>query len=241
METMESTDKILREMREFADTDSQSIGRDVLRREIQHFADRLDEIEKLKKAGRALERWLSEVAASKSETTTADATVASAKWYILRYVESARCHTEDAHILGYLDQIAKWARSLKVVTSKTETTTEENSVVGNAAERETVDIESRAIYGEARDAAKPPTGNEAKTREALLAIHALLGAYVRHEITVESLCLRTKDAINAALAEPPRNCDRNPTLAAALDAWRDIDPREAGMFDAWLFDEAKGE
>lgn len=33
---------ILREMREFADTDSQAIGRDVLRRKIQHFADRVE-------------------------------------------------------------------------------------------------------------------------------------------------------------------------------------------------------
>lgn len=38
----ESIKDILREMREFADTDSQSIGRDVLRREIQHFADRIE-------------------------------------------------------------------------------------------------------------------------------------------------------------------------------------------------------
>ena len=34
---------ILTEMREFADTDSQSIGRDVLRRRIQHFARRIEQ------------------------------------------------------------------------------------------------------------------------------------------------------------------------------------------------------
>lgn len=38
---METIDDIVREMREFADTESQSIGRDVLRRSIQHFADRI--------------------------------------------------------------------------------------------------------------------------------------------------------------------------------------------------------
>lgn len=38
---METLEDILREMREFADTESQSIGRDVLRRRIQHFADRI--------------------------------------------------------------------------------------------------------------------------------------------------------------------------------------------------------
>lgn len=39
---METLEDILREMREFADTESQSIGRDVLRRRIQHFADRIE-------------------------------------------------------------------------------------------------------------------------------------------------------------------------------------------------------
>lgn len=38
----ESIKDVLRELREFADTDSQSIGRDVLRREIQHFANRIE-------------------------------------------------------------------------------------------------------------------------------------------------------------------------------------------------------
>ena len=33
---------IVAEMREFADTDSQSMGRDVLRRRIQHFARRIE-------------------------------------------------------------------------------------------------------------------------------------------------------------------------------------------------------
>lgn len=38
---METINDIVREMHEFADTDSQTIGRDVLRREIHHFADRI--------------------------------------------------------------------------------------------------------------------------------------------------------------------------------------------------------
>jgi hypothetical protein len=55
---METIDGILREMREFAETDSQSIGRDVLRRRIQHYADRIKKahefelaVEKAKAAG----------------------------------------------------------------------------------------------------------------------------------------------------------------------------------------------
>lgn len=40
---METIKDIIQEMREFADADSQSIGRDVLRRRIQHFADRIEQ------------------------------------------------------------------------------------------------------------------------------------------------------------------------------------------------------
>lgn len=36
-----------------------------------------------------------------------------------------------------------------------------------------------------------------------------------------------------------RNCDRFATLPDALAAWRDVNPREAGPFDLWLFDTAK--
>lgn len=39
---METINDIVAEMREFADADSHSIGRDVLRRRIQHFADRIE-------------------------------------------------------------------------------------------------------------------------------------------------------------------------------------------------------
>ena len=40
---METISEIITDMREFADADSQSIGRDVLRRRIQHFADRIEQ------------------------------------------------------------------------------------------------------------------------------------------------------------------------------------------------------
>lgn len=46
-------------------------------------------------------------------------------------------------------------------------------------------------------------GNGAKMRKALERIHMHLRAYVRHEILEESLCLRIKNEINKALAEPP--------------------------------------
>lgn len=94
------------------------------------------------------------------------------------------------------------AHNRKVDVSKAETTTDKNSVVGNGA----------------------------KCREALLAVHALLGAYVRYEITAESLCLRAKEAINEALAEPPRNCDVM-SLETARKVWfmKEIIPRINGV------------
>lgn len=43
----DTIESIIAEMREFADTESQSIGRDVLRREIQYFAERIEATHKL--------------------------------------------------------------------------------------------------------------------------------------------------------------------------------------------------
>lgn len=83
--------------------------------------------------------------------------------------------------------------------------------------------------------------NEIKSaRDALESISAWAEANLRdyggdwrmHNILCEML--------KAALSTPPRICDRYRTLAAALDAWRDVDPREAGTFDDWLFAEAEG-
>lgn len=130
----ETIDSIIAEMREFADTDSQDIGRDVLRRQIQHFADRFE-------------------AAHKRER---------------------------------------------------EATCEKSSVVGNnAAERETVDIENRAIYGEVREAVTDCNQlNAAKMREALeVALRTIRG------IIDGKIVFDCRDQLKAALAAPPRNCD----------------------------------
>lgn len=74
--------------------------------------------------------------------------------------------------------------------------------------------------------------NAAKRREALEEIRDATHIW----ITVGGISARrtiemVADIAAAALSEPPRNCDRYRTLADALDAWRDIDPREAVMFD----------
>lgn len=50
---------------------------------------------------------------------------------------------------------------------------------------------------------------------------------------------KIRDICTAALATPPRNCDKYPTHRVALDVWRDADPRENPCFDEWLYKAAK--
>ena len=86
-----------------------------------------------------------------------------------------------------------------------------------------------------------PVGNGAKMREALEQIRQKAIA----TIPGSSIQKRTLDKFrllaSAALAEPPRNCDRFNTLEDALAGWREVSPAESGPFDEWLFAEAKGE
>ena len=53
------------------------------------------------------------VVVSKTETATVGnaAALREALENIAGYAETARCHTEDAHVLGYLEQIEKWAEA----------------------------------------------------------------------------------------------------------------------------------
>ena len=83
-------------------------------------------------------------------------------------------------------------------------------------------------------------GDSAKLREALETMNNLFERGVictsyansaEEMEQIEELYRKTK----SALAAPARNCDRFATLPDALAAWRDIDPREAGPFDLWLF------
>jgi hypothetical protein len=84
-------------------------------------------------------------------------------------------------------------------------------------------------------------GDAAKLREALENVAKQLTDATEDENFGEDVmylvgCMRTmSQKCRTALAAPPRNCDRFATLPDALAAWRDIDPREAGPFDLWLF------
>lgn len=80
--------------------------------------------------------------------------------------------------------------------------------------------------------------NNARMREALRAIHALLGAYIRHEILDVSLCLRTKDVIKVALDAPARNCDLYTNYGDAVRAFEDNEDAESFEdIGEWLYAE----
>lgn len=108
--------------------------------------------------------------------------------------------------------------------------------VTNCNQHETLDIESRCIYGEAKDA--EPVGNAAKMREALRKCANYLDVGDAGLSTGEVRAMY--EVMQEALSAPARNCDKFTTFADALEAWRELDPREAGVFDEWLFAEAKG-
>ena len=74
-----------------------------------------------------------------------------------------------------------------------------------------------------------------KMREALSdACYAMFNFLKEQNGGYEEMA-KALDKAKSALAVPPRNCDRFATLPDALAAWRDVDPREAGPFDLWLF------
>lgn len=73
-------------------------------------------------------------------------------------------------------------------------------------------------------------------REALEAALKTIRGVINSTISPRSnTVFDCRDKMSAALAVPMRNCDRYATLPDALAAWRDVDPREAGTFDEWLF------
>ena len=84
---------IVAEMLEFADTDSQTVGRDILRRRIQYFARRIKQ------------------AATDYNHLCNAAKMREACANIAEYAKASACHTDDSHLIGYLNQIERWAES----------------------------------------------------------------------------------------------------------------------------------
>lgn len=125
---------------------------------------------------------------------------------------------------------------------------------------ETVDLESRCIYGEVKEPTcekSSQVGNAAKMREALEYLrdasrefcHLILNS--KHNEIYDKYkykeVAKIRDAIvtaNATLSTPPRNCDRFINNEEARDAYCDYMSDSNVMFldyEEWLFAEAKGE
>ena len=82
-----------------------------------------------------------------------------------------------------------------------------------------------------------PTGNTAAMRDALLIVKRLFDGRLMWQQDIR----KAHEAVNAALAKPPRNCDRPEcaTTNAAQDTWRKEDGGKTAYYE-WLFAEAKG-
>lgn len=132
-------------------------------------------------------------------------------------------------LLRYADRIeAAWAHTRKHSMYCTAHNCKLREIVESATDcnqHETVDIESRCIYGAAKDA--EPVGNAAKMREALVKIYNVIRSYCfdygageSHESLVDRILddppdytsyrdsiLEIDRIVEAALSEPRRNCD----------------------------------
>ena len=105
------------------------------------------------------------------------------------------------------------------------------------------------MSNETNEAAKQPVtdcnhlGNAAKMREAFEALTSEIGGYLTDGLEVIwcSISGNTINKARAALAAPPRNCDRPEcaTTKAAQDVWRKEDGGKTAYYE-WLLDEAKG-
>ena len=82
-----------------------------------------------------------------------------------------------------------------------------------------------------------PTGNAAAMREALVMVKRLFDGRIMFQQTIR----KAHEAVDAAIAKPPRNCDRQEcaTTNAAQDVWRKEDGGKTAYYE-WLFAEAKG-
>ena len=102
-------------------------------------------------------------------------------------------------------------------------------------------IESAARREREAGAEAAQVGNAAKMREALSdACYAMFNFLKTQNGGYEEMA-KALDKAKAALAEPPRNCDRQEcaTTKAAQDVWRREDGGKTAYYE-WLLDEAKG-
>ena len=89
----------------------------------------------------------------------------------------------------------------------------------------------------ATDGKLSTAGNMAAMREALVMVKRLFDGRLMWQPDIR----KAHEAVDAALAKPPRNCDRPEcaTTNAAQDVWRKEDGGKTAYYE-WLFAEAKG-
>ena len=82
-----------------------------------------------------------------------------------------------------------------------------------------------------------PSGNMSAMREALVRVKRLFDGRLMWQPDIS----KAHEAVDAALAKPPRNCDRPEcaTTKSAQDVWRKEDGGKTAYYE-WLFAEAKG-
>lgn len=80
-------------------------------------------------------------------------------------------------------------------------------------------------------------GNAAAMRDALVRVKLLFDGRLMWQTDIR----KAHEAVDAALAKQPRNCDRPEcaTTNAAQDVWRKEDGGKTAYYE-WLFAEAKG-
>ena len=90
---------------------------------------------------------------------------------------------------------------------------------------------------QAADMMDRAVGNAAAMREALVMVKRLFDGRLMWQPDIR----KAHEAVDAALAKPPRNCDRPEcaTTNAAQDVWRKEDGGKTEYYE-WLFAEAKG-
>lgn len=111
---------------------------------------------------------------------------------------------------------------------------------GALADEKTAVMLRQAAYNLEREATSEKSsqvGNAAAMREALVMVKRLFDGRLMWQPDIR----KAHEAVDAALAKPPRNCDRPEcaTTNAAQDVWRKEDGGKTAYYE-WLFAEAKG-
>jgi hypothetical protein len=151
-----------------------------------------------------------------------------------RFEPYAKSDSNDARYVAYLGYAEFADRIEKAVT--------------NCNHLETVDIESRCIYGEVKEPTcdkSSQVGNVAKMRDVLRKMREFMDDVNHQQNPLEygQYCWAV-DIIDTALSAPPRNCDLYATEVEAYRGWEryynSIDKKDGYLdYEDWLFAKSK--